>query len=150
MTNHDKNQLVAILRKIGSEHCLEKARLLEADSLAIHSLHLRSLDLNAENVTEIAKCLSDDHELKSISFSYNTLLGDIGAMALAKNLPNQLKELGLVNCGISDVGGIELLKWMKTATQLQMICMEQNHFSESLKAAFRNFGNNNAQVLVIV
>lgn len=50
---------------------------------------------------------ADNDLIKSISFSYNSSLGDLGAIALSKDLSKNICEIGLVNCGISDVGGID-------------------------------------------
>lgn len=155
MTNKGSSPIASILREIGTNRCIEKAEALEKESSPIRFLNLRDLDLNTSDVISIANCLNQEKEhyksfLKSISFSYNILLGDTGAIALANNLPNYLCEIGLVNCGISDIGGIEILNWIKTSTNLQMICIEQNHFSEKLKLEFRKFSSNRPLLLVVV
>ena len=102
-------QIAEVLRNIETNRCLEKADAIEKKSFPSRSLHLRDLNLNSTDITAIASCLKVDHEngvssLKSISFSYNVLLGDRGAIVLTKNLPNDISEIGLVNCGITDVG----------------------------------------------
>jgi hypothetical protein len=99
----------------------------------------------------LADCLKDEKgALTSISFSYNGALGDAGAITLSKSLPSDISEIGLVKCGIADRGGIEILHWMKSATQLRMICIEQNNFSEQLKFEYRQFSANHPKVLVVV
>ena len=143
-----------VLRMIGSEKCLERAKNLARESSSISKLHLRDLGLNSSNVIVIANCFkeeieSEHHFIKSVSFSYNHLLGDLGAIALAKNLPKSICEVGLVNCGIGDIGGIELLNWMRSSSNLRMICIEQNGLSEKLRSAFRKFSVDNPQVLVV-
>lgn len=155
LTNIKNSQIIQALCNIGTEPCLKKARALEKESSPIRTLSLRNLSLSASDVTSIANCLNPEKEtdndlIKSISFSYNSLLGDSGVIALAKNLSKNIREVGLVNCGISDIGGSEILNWMKNAPQLQMICMEQNNFSETLKSAFREFSRENPQILVVI
>jgi hypothetical protein len=147
-------KIATVLRKIGSEKCIKKAEALEREGVSISLLHLRSLDLSASNVRSIARCLEKEgaeqqHSIQSISFSYNSLLGDIGATDLAKYLPKSIREVGLVGCGIGDVGGIELLKWMKNSTHLQMVCIEENNFSEKLRFEFVEFRAKNPQVLFV-
>ena len=147
-------KIATILRKIGSKRCLEKAEALEQESSSMSALHLRDLELNLSDIQSIITCLKQErdskhHQLKSISFSYNHLFGDSGAIALTKNLPETISEIGLVNCGISDAGGIELLNWMKNSTSLQMICIEQNNFSEKLRSEFKEFSSKNPSVLVV-
>lgn len=151
MTHNRSRQIATILREIGTHKCLKKAEALEQESSPNGFLNLRNLDLDASNVKAIARCLNQEQEpLQSISFSYNVRLGDLGATALSNHLPKHTGEIGLVNCGIGDVGGMEILNWMKNAPQLQMICMEQNNFSALLKSEFRKFSNNNPQILVVI
>jgi hypothetical protein len=88
--------------------------------------------------------------IKSISFSYNHLIGDTGAIAIARSLPYSVCEIGLVDCGIGDKGGTEILNWMKTSPQLQMICIEQNNFSDKLKMEFKVFKNTNPKIMVVI
>jgi hypothetical protein len=76
-------------------------------------------------------------------------MGNLGVTILAKNLPKSITEIGLVGCGISDSGGIELLNSMENMPNLQMICVEGNHFSEEVSIKFREFSQNNPQILVV-
>lgn len=156
MTNNKNIQkgIAKILRKIGTQKCLKKAEIIERESSSESSLHLRDLALNSTNIIDIANCLNQKrdsglHFLKSISFSYNPLLGDSGATVVIKNLPQSISEIGLVNCGISDLGGIEILNWMRNSPNLRMICMEQNNFSKKLKLEFDKFSAANPRVLVV-
>ena len=154
MTINRSIQIANILRKVGNKSCLAKAEMLEKESPPMSFLALRSLDLNASNVISIASCLKQEkedpnHLLKSISFSYNLLLGDDGAIALTEHLPDTICEIGLVNCGINDRGGMEVLNWIISLPNLQMICIEQNNFSETLRSEFRKFNGDNPQVLVV-
>jgi hypothetical protein len=105
---------------------------LEEIITPIKILHLISLELNAANISNIANSLQEENNIQSISFSYNAI-GDLGTIALLEKLPKSITEIGLVNCNITDNGGIELLNWMKNAPQLQMVCIEQNNFSAELK-----------------
>jgi hypothetical protein len=154
----DKNilrEIASVLRKFGSKKCIEKSEILETKSPSGNTISLRNLELNASNIVCIASCFKKEggptsHNIKSISFSYNVLLGDSGAIALANNLPKSICEIGLVNCGINDLGGIQILKCINGLPNLKMICIEHNNFSEKLKLEFRKFNNNNPQVLVVV
>ena len=149
-----QKEVAEVLRKIGSKKCLDKAKELESLSTSASSLHLRDLALNSSNLIEISNCFNheeehNNHFLKSISFSYNHQLSDSGAIVLIKNLPESICEIGLVNCGISDIGGIEILKWMHNSLNLRMICMEQNNFSKNLKLEFNKFSIANPSIIVI-
>ena len=94
---------------------------------------------NSIAIAAVLEQEKDTAVITSISFSYNGQMGDIGATALAKGLPASVQEIGFVGCGIADTGGRETLNWMKTAGILQMICIEQNEFSEKLKKEFQGF-----------
>ena len=147
-------EIAKILRIIGSKKCLERAEILEDESFSMSSLNLRDLGLNSSNIKFIAGCLKQEKErntdfLKSVSFSYNYHLGDLGVIALIRNLPTSICEIGLVDCGISDIGGIEILSWMRDSPMLQMICMEQNNFSAELRLKFKKFSASNPHVLVV-
>ncbi len=155
MIDNRNHQIAACLRKIGNPKCLKKAALLEQTRTPMKSLHLRDLDLNPSNIGLIIDFLLEEKALKStsiksISLSYNPLLGDAGIIALVKQFPASISEIGLVACGIKDQGGIEVLNWAKNKPNLNMICIEQNSFSEKLRAAFKKFSQENPAILVVV
>lgn len=77
-------------------------------------------------------------------------IGDSGAIAIASSLPISIQEIGLVNCGISDIGGTEILHWIKKSTNLQMICIEGNDFSNKMKMGFYLFKKSNPQIMVVI
>ena len=115
------------------------------------ALHLRNCNLNELDALEIA----DSPELKtniinSISLSYNPNIGDQGIIGITKRLPSSISEIGLVNCGLGDSAGIEILDWIKSSQNLKMICIEQNNFSNSLKEEFHKFSKENPHILVVL
>lgn len=118
-------------------------------------LDLRSRNLKPSDIATIAESLrayqkNSKNVISSISFSYNPLLGDLGIRALVKYLPYSIREIGLVGCGIGDTGGLELLNWMKNVPNLQMICIENNNFSDDLKINFQMFSDENPQTMVVI
>ncbi len=142
----------AVLRKIGSKACIEKARTLESTAAQMTSFNFRSLGLSTSAILSIAGILrqeKDSQAITSISFSYNRLMGDAGAIALAQSLPDSIREVGLVDCRIGEKGGTALLDWIKEAPNLKMICIEQNQFSDALRVAFREVGKEKPNVLVV-
>ncbi len=109
-------KIASVLRTIGNSKCLEKAKQLEVDGFQTSTLNLRDLSLKPNDITAISTVLKQEHHIntiKSISFSYNTLIGDTGATILAKSLPSSLSEIGLVDCGIGDEGGRKILNSIK-------------------------------------
>ena len=147
-------ELAVILRSINNKKCLQKAIDLEEKLSQIKTLSLRNLGLNPDNLNSILIWLkkhsaADDKHLESLSFSYNNSIGDQAVFSLVNNLPSSLQEIGLVDCGISDTGGTEILNWMRNSPQLQMICIEGNNFSENLKSEFRKFKADNPQVCFV-
>lgn len=146
------NKIAAVLRNIGNQHCIEKANALEAMAYQTSSLYLRNLDLRTEDIIAISEVLNNEsnvNELKSISFSYNKQIGDIGTSVLMKSLPVSICEVGLVDCGIGDQGGIEILQWINSAPDLSMLCIEKNCFSDPLKIQFNAFKSNNPKIMVV-
>lgn len=149
-----KSLLSAELRRIGNVKCLAKVTELESNSGTIHSIHLRNLDLTAANLKRILICiqradLKEQEQIKSISFSYNKLLGDEGALILSQYLNLSIKELGLVDCEIGDQGGIKLLKWVESRPDLRMVCIEKNRFSLEVKERIRQFSINRPELFVV-
>lgn len=150
-------KIAEVLRKNGSLECMSKAQELEKDAFQSRSLDLRSLGLKSGDIVALSEILTAAKESKDISIdlidsfslSYNSEIGDIGATHLARSLPITLSQLGLVACGISDQGGVEILQWMKETTSLQMICIEQNPLSEKVTLEFQNFKKNNPNVVVV-
>ncbi len=145
--------LVDALRSCGTKACLAKANTLEINRNPMRSIHLRSLDLKASEIAKIADIIGQSGEsgkgIDSLSLSYNNGMGDEGCLALASNMPDSVSELGLVDCGITDAGGIKLLEWAKKATNLRMICIEQNNFSDQLKSEFQKFASDNSHLLFV-
>lgn len=71
------------------------------------TLHLRNLDLDVPTIISVLleKENTDiNSQIKSLSVSYNQLLGDEGAIAIEKHLPYYIAKTGLVDCKIGDVG----------------------------------------------
>ncbi|MEQ8704576.1 MAG: hypothetical protein RIC19_11685 [Phaeodactylibacter sp.] len=147
-------RIAKVLRQTGNPGCIEKAKALESDGYQAGTLNLRGLSLKPEEVMGISEVLQPGKgdgtdRIRSISFSYNDQIGDTGAIALSKSLPSHIREVGLVGCGIGDEGGSAILNWMKTNPNLEMICIEQNHFSDQLKAAFMAFKRANPEMVVV-
>ena len=117
-----------------------------------NTFHLRDLDLNASNVISILNYfeIKSIHTITSISFSNNPKIGDIGAKEIAKHLPKSIRDIGLVNCGITDVGGKEILNAIKGLTRLQILCIEQNYFSDELKTRFQKLKNNFPSTIIVI
>ncbi len=147
-----RKKIAKALRTIGNSKCLEKAKQLEDDGFQTSTLHLRDLSLTPNDSTAIVTVLKQEHyndAITSISFSYNKEIGDAGASVLAKSLPTSLSENGLVDCGIGDEGGREILNSIKTLKQLKMICIEQNKFSDHLKIEYKIFGQAHPKILIV-
>ena len=145
-------EVATVLKRIGTTTCLEKANFLEAESFQSRALNLRDLDLEQKNIIAIANVIRherDRYTITSISFSYNSLMGDLGAAVLVKSFPHSLSEIGLVGCGIGDKGGYAILNWMKSATSLKMICIEHNEFSKILKMDYLAFKKANPNIIVV-
>lgn len=108
--------------------------------------------MNPEDILNIFDVILKEHSpsITSISFSYNPYFGDEGVIIFVKNLPLSIQKIGLVDCGLSNKGGSALLKWIKQAPNLKMICIEQNNFSQKLKAEFHMFAKDNPNILLVI
>lgn len=145
------------LRSTGNAFCLKFAEGLEAsrEAKADYDLHLRRADLGVSDAEIIASAirkisLNKGPVLRSFSMSYNPGLTDTGVVALALALPHTVTELGLVECAIGDEGGTALLRWCKEVTALQMICVEGNNFSSSIRQGFTALAQTRPHLLVVV
>jgi hypothetical protein len=103
------------------------------------ALHLRRLHISESNLLSVFDDLdiflkSEPESLYSFSLSYNENLGDIGLSKLLKILPASLREIGLVECGLTNSSAPELLKWIESMNFLDMICIEKNNFSSDIKS----------------
>lgn len=150
-------KLARAMRLISSEQGREVAQLLElsANNAKDISLRLRSAGISRSDAVIIAGALlsltrKEALSLRSLSLSFNPKIGDAGALAIARSLPRTLCELGLVDCGIEDRGGEALLQWAQQASRLQMICIEDNRFSQKLRAQFEALAQRNRNLLVVV
>ena len=78
--------------------CLKKAESLEIEAPQIDTLNLRNLGLKAIDISAIANILeqeknNNDRFIKSISFSYNDLIGDVGATEIVDVCLHQYVKL---------------------------------------------------------
>ena len=77
-------------------------------------------------------------------------IGDIAASALLAALPSDLVELGLVGCCLTDRSGEEALHFMLRSTGLKVMCVEDNDFSQTMKARIEQAGLSLAGCLLVV
>lgn len=111
------NRLIDALRSINKPACetaVTQLQLLK-DNNSSYDLHLRSADLNSDDIKRIAEAIKNVHaeggpSLKSFSMSYSPDLKDEGVFNLVKTLPTNLTEIGLVRCGVGDKGGEALIE----------------------------------------
>jgi hypothetical protein len=118
------------------------------ESINSGSLHLRSLNINSDDldlIMEFLKMKSSLLAVASFSLSYNTELGDFGIEKVMRNLPKTIRELGIVNCGITDIGAQIILDELINHPDLSLICMEQNELTYSMRITV-----NNRHVTIIV
>jgi len=101
----------------------------------------------AEIETYLKECM-ENNEL-SIDMS-DTLIQDHGAkmVAAAASLCDQLQELRLQQCGITDDGAIELFNELRVLNQLQVIDMSFNPVTEKALDALTNLLNSNQNLVV--
>jgi len=149
--------LVNVLKSTQNSVCDAAAARLMAlhDNSSNYDLHLRSANLSSAQIERIAEALQAVHRqggpaLHSFSLSYNSNLNDEGMLTLVKTLPPTVTEVGLVQCGLGDVGGAALLAWASGATKLQMLCVEQNAFSNVTKDRLVKLGREKPGLLVVV
>ena len=150
-------KLARALRLVGSDICDTAALRLEAsvENEGNIRLHLRRAALDEADARIIAHALrsltpQEAASLGSFSLSYNHALGDAGVAAIAQSLPRTLREVGLVGCGAGDQGGEALYRWASEAAGLQVLCIEENHFSLDLKRRFIALSRGTRNLLVIV
>ena len=152
-TNKLKKELPKYLRLKASGILLEKINAIQSNSNHSDTLNFRNLELDSSDVLSIMEIVTQSNAnkfIKSISFSYNRLIGDDGTITILNTLSNTVNEIGLVDCGIGDRGGKIILKKIKNLTNLKMLCIEQNNFSDPIKQEFKTFSSYNPQVLIVV
>lgn len=148
-------KIAKVLKNTENLERIKKVESLEIELSQIGTLNLRNLGLKPIDITAITNILEQEHNnndglIKSISFSHNDLIGDVGATKIAQSLPLSICEIGLVGCGIGDKGGNEILNCIKKLPNLKMICIERNNFSDHLKMKFIAFKKNNPKIMVVI
>jgi hypothetical protein len=149
--------LVNVLRSTRNTVCEAAANRLmlgHEKNRSNYDLHLRSANLSIDEIEQIAAAIQAVHNqggpaLHSVSLSYNNLSDQV-MMIFLKALPPTLTELGLVQCGLSDTGGEALVAWASGAAKLQMLCVEQNAFSQPIKEQLSALGQQRPGLLVVV
>jgi len=151
------NPLINALRLTNDAIC-ERAsvELLAMESNpSSYDLHLRHAVLNSDDIERISESIKiiDDTggpELHSFSMSYNSNLRDEGAVIIANNLPSTLTEIGLVGCGIGDIGAEALIVLAQKTPKLHWLCVENNAFSNDTKQQLLKLGQQRNGLLVVV
>lgn len=113
-------------------------------------LHLRSQNLSAADIPEVIRAIHASGGIHSLSLSYNPGIGDVGTIALMEKLPQSITELGMVGCAIGDAGGEAILDWVKKTPGLRMACIEENHFTERLKADFLKMARGRTGLMLVI
>jgi len=139
-----KIALIKGLEEIGTVSCLNLVKSLELISTEPISFHLRNSNLIPEDTAILSRSFEalQDHKdviISSISLSFNPQIGDYGISQLLKSFPCGLRELGLVECELTDVAGQDLLLWLHSNKQLRLLCIEGNHFSKKLTQNFHAY-----------
>ena len=155
--NEAVRKLAQALQNIGLLKTLGLAQTLESlkKSKGYFDVHLRDADLRHEHALLIATSLrqltvAEAGCIRSFSLSYNGEIGDIGISAIVRGLPPSLSELGLVECGIGDVAGENLLAWAEKASKLLLLCIEGNQFSEDLRKRFISLSNQSKNINLVI
>ena len=151
------NPLISALRSTNDSVCERAAARLLAlkGNQSSYDLHLRNADLKSDDIKRISESIKaidgkGGPELHSFSMSYNPNLRDKGAVILAKNLPSTLRQIGLVGCGIGDIGADALLALAQRTPKLHWLCVENNNFSNDTKQQLLKLGQHRNGLLVVV
>lgn len=140
-----------MLRSIGTPTCIAEASRIESLPTLKRRFHFRNLNLSTKHLETLFDILDQEQEyrINSISFSHNPI-GDEGASIIANRLPDYIEEIGLVNCGIGDVGARAILEMLNELPELDMISIEANNLSDTLKLEYQKFGAFNPDLMVMV
>ena len=117
-------------------------------TVSFRNLGLDSTDVNS--IMEIIKVLNDSQPINSISFSYNTDTRDMGTKIIFNNLPDSIRDIGMVDCGIKDEGGKTIITKIQQLKSLNMLCIEGNNFSDFIKKELNAFSKKHPQTVVVV
>merc|ERR1719263_1000312 len=108
-------------------------------------------ELDPEFLQEIETYLKECMENNELSIDMSdTLIQDHGAkmVAAAASLCDQLQELRLQQCGITDDGAIELFNELKVLQNLQVIDLSFNQISDLSLNALTDLLNTNPNLVV--
>ena len=108
-------------------------------------------DVDPEFMQEIETYLKECMENNELSIDMSdTLIKDHGAkmVAAAASLCDQLQELRLQQCGITDDGAIELFNELKVLQNLQVIDLSFNQISDMSLNALTELLNTNQNLVV--
>ena len=77
-------------------------------------------------------------------------IGVAGAAAILIALPKHIEELGMVGCDLDDRTGSHLIKFIKQSKYLKMVCVEENNFSQKMRAKIKNLRKQQSKCTIIV
>lgn len=146
MTDESKKEIVEVLKRSGRSKSLAKSKELEMSPIILTHLNFRDVDLTSEEIHSVLESVKNDEEIgyvESISFSINKSFGDKGALAFSKLEFKALKEIEMVDCGISDKGGNAIFKKIQDIPNLKLLALEGNKISDTLKKKFEKWATKN-------
>lgn len=119
-----------------------------------YDLHLRNAQLDSADIHNIAEAIKavDDSggpSLRSFSLSYNQRIADAEIRQLAESLPLTVTEIGMVQTGMTDIGGRALIDWAQGAPDLRWFCIEENSISAEFKTELKKFSQGRPGLLVV-
>lgn len=118
------------------------------------SLALRSCELTAEELVALSKLFRHSKpqasQLKSFSISYNEQIGDEAFCQLLTALPPSVDTIGAVGCALTDESLTAIDDWLTTASNLQMVCIENNLFSTESKQLLQATAGKKQGLLLVI
>ena len=82
--------------------------------------------------------------------SYNPTLGQDDAKSILSSLSENIGELGMLGCNLSDITGPYFIEFIRTPENLNMICIEENNFSQKKKDKILNLNQQKTGYTIIV
>jgi hypothetical protein len=150
--DNNMNLLIEALTSIGKPVCLDAAQKLSSNTskASTYDLHLRSAGLTVRDATILAAAIRQTPNLRSFSASYNPDITDTGIATFAAAFPDTMHELGMVGCGMRDLGALAILDWAHRASGPRMVCIEDNKLSKGTKSAFMTLKEQHKSITLVV
>ena len=106
-----------------------------------YKLIIRKADLDFSDIKKLAEAIKQVQKTRGpdliiLSMSFNKNIKDEGLNLILNVIPDTIKVLAFVECGLTDTGALKIIEYAYKSKNINQIYLEGNFFSKSIENKF--------------